>query len=478
MLFNSIDFAIFFPIMYVIYWSINKTRLNIQNIFIVFSSYFFYACWDYRFLSLIIFSTIIDYFSALKIVSEKNQNKRKLILYVSIFSNLGILFFFKYFGFFIENFQSVFSFFGAKVNISSLNIILPVGVSFYTFQTLSYTIDVYRKNILPTRDFISFSAFVSFFPQLVAGPIERATNLLPQFYERRKFNFDQSVDGFRQILWGLFKKVVVADQCALVVNTIFDGYTEYSGSTLIIGAIFFSFQIYCDFSGYSDIAIGLSRLLGFNLKNNFSFPYFSRDVAEFWRRWHISLTTWFRDYVYIPLGGSNVNKYFKMRNVFIIFIISGLWHGANWTFIIWGLINAVFFIPLLLLKRNRNNISVIDKNKFNIRDFINILLTFSIITFGWIFFRSPNITIAYQYIVKIFTLSTFGIPEIFPSVTILFILFLLVTEWNSRSNNHALENISLKFSFFPRYLIYMFLSYSILLNMKFHESTEFIYFQF
>lgn len=478
MLFNSIDFAIFFPIMYVIYWSINKTRLNIQNIFIVFSSYFFYACWDYRFLSLIIFSTIIDYISALKIASEKKQNKRKLILYVSVFSNLGILFFFKYFGFFIENFQSVFSFFGAKVNISSLNIILPVGVSFYTFQTLSYTIDVYRKNILPTRDFISFSAFVSFFPQLVAGPIERATNLLPQFYERRKFNFDQSIDGFRQILWGLFKKVVVADQCALVVNTIFDGYTEYSGSTLIIGAIFFSFQIYGDFSGYSDIAIGVSRLLGFNLKKNFSFPYFSRDIAEFWRRWHISLTTWFRDYVYIPLGGSNGNKYFKIRNVFIIFIISGFWHGANWTFIIWGLINAVFFIPLLLLKRNRNNISVIDKKKLNIRDLINMLLTFSIITLGWIFFRSPNITIAYEYIVKIFTLSTFGTPEIFPSVTILFILFLLVTEWNSRSNNHALEKISLKLSFFQRYLIYMFLSYSILLNMKFHDSTEFIYFQF
>ena len=478
MLFNSVDFAIFFPIMYVIYWSINKTRLNIQNIFIVFSSYFFYACWDYRFLSLIILSTIIDYFSALKIASEKNQNKRKLILYVSVFSNLGILFFFKYFGFFIENFQAVFSFFGAKVNISSLNIILPVGVSFYTFQTLSYTIDVYRKNILPTRDFISFSAFVSFFPQLVAGPIERATNLLPQFYERRKFNFDQSVDGFRQILWGLFKKVVVADQCALVVNTIFDGYTEYSGSTLIIGAIFFSFQIYGDFSGYSDIAIGVSRLLGFNLKKNFSFPYFSRDIAEFWRRWHMSLTTWFRDYVYIPLGGSNGNKYFKIRNVFIIFIISGFWHGANWTFIIWGLINAVFFIPLLLLKRNRNNISVIEKNKFSIRDLINILLTFSIITFGWIFFRSPNITIAYEYIIKIFTLSTFGIPEVLPSITILFILFLLVTEWNSRSNNHALENISIKLPFLPRYLIYMFLSYSILLNMKFHESTDFIYFQF
>lgn len=259
--------------------------------------------------------------------------------------------------------MSAFSFFGKEINTGSLNIILPVGISFYTFQTLSYTIDVYKRNLEPTKDFIAFSAFVSFFPQLVAGPIERATNLLPQFYTQRKFDYAKAVDGMRQILWGLFKKIVIADNCAEFANQIFNNSESMNGSALVMGAVFFTFQIYGDFSGYSDIAIGTSRLFGFNLMRNFAFPYFSRDMAEFWRRWHISLSTWFRDYLYIPLGGSRGSTWMKVRNTFIIFIVSGFWHGANWTFIIWGALNAFYFLPLLLAKRNRNHLGVIAEGR-------------------------------------------------------------------------------------------------------------------
>jgi alginate O-acetyltransferase complex protein AlgI len=323
MLFNSLDFAIFLPLVFSLYWFVINKNLKFQNLLLVISSYIFYGWWDYRFLSLIFFSTIVDYFVGRKLQNEENRSKRKLLLYCSIIVNLGFLGVFKYYNFFLENFISAFSFFGQEIQGNSLNIILPVGISFYTFQTLSYTIDVYKRKLEPTRDFISFSAFVSFFPQLVAGPIERATNLLPQFYEKRTFNYNNAVDGMRQILWGLFKKIVIADNCAEYANLIFNNSTDYSGITLVLGAIFFTFQIYCDFSGYSDIAIGTSRLFGFNLKQNFAFPYFSRDIAEFWRRWHISLSTWFRDYLYIPLGGSRGSVSMRIRNIFIIFIVSG-----------------------------------------------------------------------------------------------------------------------------------------------------------
>ena len=295
MLFNSIDFAIFLPIVFILYWFVTNKNLRLQNLLIVTASYVFYGWWDWRFLSLIIFSTIVDYSVGLKLKTEENQIKRKALLWTSILINLGFLGFFKYCNFFLDNFISTFSFFGAEIKANSLNIILPVGISFYTFQTLSYTIDVYKRKLVPTKDFIAFSAFVSFFPQLVAGPIERATNLLPQFYNKRNFDYSKAADGMRQILWGLFKKVVIADNCAEYANLIFNNSTDYSGSTLVLGAIFFTFQIYGDFSGYSDIAIGTSRLFGFDLMQNFNFPYFSRDIAEFWRRWHISLSTWFRD---------------------------------------------------------------------------------------------------------------------------------------------------------------------------------------
>jgi len=325
MLFNSIEFAIFLPIVFILYWFVTNRDLRVQNLLLLVASYVFYGWWDYRFLSLIVFSSIVDYSIGLQMSKTDAQNKRKLLLFASLCVNLGLLGFFKYYNFFIDSFVDAFTFFGHSINPDRLNIILPVGISFYTFQTLSYTIDVYKRKLEPTKDILSFFAFVSFFPQLVAGPIERATNL----------------DGMRQILWGLFKKVAIADNCAVFVNLIFANSADHSGSTLFIGAILFAFQIYCDFSGYSDIAIGTARLFGFNLMKNFAFPYFSRDIAEFWRRWHISLSTWFRDYLYIPLGGSRGSNYVKIRNTFIIFIVSGFWHGANWTFIVWGFLNAL-----------------------------------------------------------------------------------------------------------------------------------------
>ena len=486
MLFNSLDFAVFLPIVFLLYWYVVKNNLKFQNTLIVLASYVFYGWWDWRFLSLIISSTIVDYFVGRKLNEEKKIPNRKILLATSIIVNLGFLGFFKYYNFFLENFMDAFSLFGFQINANSLNIILPVGISFYTFQTLSYTIDVYRKKLEPTKDFIAFSAFVCFFPQLVAGPIERATNLLPQFYKKRIFEYDKAVDGMRQILWGLFKKIVIADNCAEFANQIFNNSHEMNGSTLVIGAIFFTFQIYGDFSGYSDIAIGTSKLFGFDLKQNFATPYFSRDIAEFWRRWHISLSTWFRDYLYIPLGGSRGGTYMKIRNTFVIFLVSGFWHGANWTFIFWGAINAVYFLPLLLTKNNRNNIEVVAYNKSlpSIKELFQIFSTFTLTVFAWIFFRAENISHAFDYINSIFSNSLFinpindlwrvntGFLIVF---TILCVFFLLIVEWYNRKSLHGL-NLDFIKNKYLRWLIY----YSIIILIFFMNTTqqEFIYFQF
>lgn len=387
MLFNSFDFAVFLPIVFFLYWFVTNKNLKLQNLLIVFASYLFYGWWDYRFLSLIVFSSLVDFFIGKALGRTEGQYKRKVLLWCSISVNLGFLVFFKYYNFFLDNFKSAFSFFGHEFDGYTLNIILPVGISFYTFQTLSYTIDVYRKQLEPTKNIIAFLAFVSFFPQLVAGPIERASNLLPQFYTNRKFSYKNAVNGTRQILWGLFKKVVIADQCAEYVNLIFDNSAEYGGITLVLGAFLFAFQIYGDFSGYSDIAIGTSKLFGFDLMQNFAYPYFSRDIAEFWRRWHISLSTWFRDYLYIPLGGSRGGLWMKIRNTFIIFLVSGFWHGANWTFIVWGGLNALYFLPLLLAKKNRSNIDVVAKDsKFpSLKEIGQIVITFLLTILAWVF---------------------------------------------------------------------------------------------
>lgn len=477
MLFNSLDFAIFLPIVFFLYWFLLNRNLKLQNLLLLISSYIFYGWWDWKFLLLIIFSSFVDYSIGVGLSKTDTRSRRKLLLYTSIVINLGFLGFFKYYNFFIDSFVEAFSFFGSKISISSLNIILPVGISFYTFQTLSYTIDVYKKKLEPTNNIISFFAFVSFFPQLVAGPIERASNLLPQFYKKRVFVYDKAVDGMRQMLWGLFKKVVVADNCAVIVNDIFNNYTDYSGSTLLLGAFLFAFQIYGDFSGYSDIAIGVSRLFGFNLMQNFAFPYFSRDIAEFWRRWHISLSTWFRDYLYIPLGGSRGGMYQKIRNVFIIFLVSGFWHGANWTFIVWGALNALYFLPLMLQNKNRVNTDIVANNKLfpSLRELFQLLTTFFLTCIAWVFFRSVSVTAAFVYLKQIFSLSIISMPDIFPLKVLIIIALMLFIEWFGRSNKYALAFLTSKRIYFRWSVYYLIL---VIIFLFKSEQQEFIYFQF
>ena len=464
------------------YWFVTQRNLKIQNLLIVASSYLFYGWWDWRFLSLILFSTVVDYLVGRGLANTEHRSKRKLLLWTSILVNLGFLGFFKYYNFFLDNLITAFTFFGNPISANSLHIILPVGISFYTFQTLSYSIDVYRKKLEPTKDFIAFSAFVSFFPQLVAGPIERATNLLPQFYKKREFSYTQSVDGLRQILWGLFKKMVIADNCAEFANLVFNNSNDYSGSTLLLGAIFFAFQIYGDFSGYSDIAIGTSKLFGFQLMKNFSFPYFSRDIAEFWRRWHISLSTWFRDYLYIPIGGSKGTIWKVLRNTFVIFMVSGFWHGANWTFIAWGTLNAIYFVPLLITKKNRHNIEIVAKGKYlpTLKEFFQISLTFGLTVLAWIFFRAENITHAFTYLSKIFSKSLFTYPKIFELensiTTIVLVAIFIILEWMGRENHYALEKMGLSWRSPFRYAFY----YALILAIFWFGGKEqqFIYFQF
>ncbi len=481
MLFNSIDFAIFLPIVFALYWLL-KDHLKLQNLFVVFASYVFYGWWDWRFLSLILFSTLVDYLVGIKLENSSSKKARKALLFLSLVTNLGLLGFFKYYNFFLDNFTAAFSFFGTPINGDSLDIVLPVGISFYTFQTLSYTIDIYRNNLKPTRDFISFAAFVSFFPQLVAGPIERAVHLLPQFFKKRVFNYGLAVDGCRQILWGLFKKVVIADNCAYYVNMIFDNPGQHSGSTLLLGSVLFAFQIYGDFSGYSDIAIGVSRLFGFDLMKNFAFPYFSRDIAEFWRRWHISLSTWFRDYLYIPLGGSKGSKWFQIRNIMIIFVVSGFWHGANWTFIVWGALNALYFLPLMILGKNRKNLDTAGEGQLfpGLKTVLSIALTFLLTCLAWIFFRSESIAHAMDYYGHMLNMDLFSIPFtkdfLFLKVLLLLILIFTLVEWQGRTDEFAIQKMFGLKSRTLRWVTYFSIAFTILLLAG--KQEEFIYFQF
>ena len=483
MLFNTLDFAIFLPVVFFLYWFVTAKNLKLQNFLVLIASYVFYGWWDWRFLGLIAFSTILDYLIGISLSQTNSQQKQKLLLYCSIFVNIGFLAVFKYFNFFIENFENAFSFFGYQFQGYSLNIILPVGISFYTFQTLSYTIDVYKGKLKPTRNFIAFGAFVSFFPQLVAGPIERAKHLLPQFFKERKFEYESAKNGLRQILWGLFKKMVIADNCAEYVNIAFSSYETQPASVLFLGAVLFAFQIYGDFSGYSDIAIGTARLFGFNLKQNFAYPYFSRDIAEFWRRWHISLSTWFRDYVYIPLGGSQVSKALQIRNVFIVFLVSGFWHGANWTFIIWGALNALYFMPLLLLKRNRKHSNTVAEYNIlpTLREILGILGTFILTTLGWIFFRAATVTQAIEYIELLFSPTILIVPKLLTTIStvvlLLLIVFLMSVEWLGRKDLFALANLHKRYPVYLRWLFYSFIIFLLGMFMNTNESP-FIYFQF
>ncbi len=472
MLFNSLSFAVFLPIVFAIYWAL-RNSLRYQNIMLLLASYFFYGWWDVRFLGLIVASTVVDYLLGQHLATATKVSKRKLLLTASMLFNLGLLGVFKYYNFFIGNFTEIANSIGFHTNPILLKIALPVGISFYTFQTMSYTIDIYRKQLEPTKDFIAFAAFVGYFPQLVAGPIERASNLLPQISTNRSFNYQKAVDGMRQALWGFFKKVVIADAVAPLVDQVFSDPNGFSSIALITGALLFSVQIYCDFSGYSDIAIGVSKLFGIDLMQNFKTPYFSRDIAEFWRRWHISLSTWFRDYLYIPLGGSRGSTAFKVRNTFAIFLVSGFWHGANWTFIIWGLINALLFLPLLLAKRNRSNL-----NDPKIRDLHRILLTFSITTIAWIFFRAESLSHAIDYIQNITQLNTGKALSIKPSLMV-YIALLFSGDWIGRKHDFALNFLSkgvFAKSFLLRLIVYLSLAYLILLYIGGQQS--FIYFQF
>lgn len=517
MLFNSLEFALFLPIVFLIYWAIGYAHINdslklrLQNAFVVVASYVFYGWWDWRFLLLIAFTSFCSWGSGLLIGNGERTNGewRKFWMVTNIVLNLGILAVFKYYDFFVREFGQLF---GIDTNSLLLKIILPVGISFYTFQALSYSIDVYRQKIEPTKDIVAFFAFISFFPQLVAGPIERATNLLPQFLNKRTFSYDQATDGMRQILWGLFKKIVVADNCATYVDQVWSTYDTQSGSTLLLAAILFTFQIYGDFSGYSDIAIGTAKLFGIKLMRNFNNPYFSRDIAEFWRRWHISLTTWFRDYVYIPLGGSRItppqpspqgrecfrtklynrnpslyNKLYITRNTFVIFLLSGFWHGANWTFIAWGAYHAILFLPLILLGKNRKYTNQVAEGRLlpTWRECLQILVTFALVVIGWIIFRAPGMPSFIHYIDGMFDMSLFAKPKWFGKwqflATCVFILAMLLVEWLQRNSDLCLNlSASIKNKRLRRSAYYAIILL-LLFCMYFYNTgklEQFIYFQF
>ncbi len=478
MLFNSIYFAFFLVIVYSLYWFLFNKRLSVQNCLLLVASYVFYGFWDWRFLLLLCLSTIIDYGFGIAIYNT--EKRKKLFLWLSIVNNLGILGVFKYYDFFATSFAAFLNYFGFHANPGLLNIALPVGISFYTFHGLSYVFDIYRNKILPEKNFINYAVFVCFFPLLVAGPIERAWHFLPQIKQERKFSYRKSVQGLQLMLWGFFKKIVIADSLSPIVHSIFRDNANQPGFFLITGVIYFSIQIYCDFSGYTDIARGTAKLFGFELLINFRFPYFSRDIAEFWRRWHISLSSWFRDYLYIPLGGSKEGTKKAVINILIVFLFSGLWHGAHWTFIVWGLLHALYFLPLLLLKKNRDNTGPLAPHSFlpSLRETLNILWTYILVCFAWIFFRADNMTQAFQYIKGIFTHPFYATESFDPPMYYLpFIIgIFFFVEWLCR--NHDIEFFFFKFKkSYTRHAVYLFILFIIVVFGSFRENT-FIYFQF
>lgn len=488
MLFNSLEFLVFLPVVFFLYWSFFNKREIRRNLFLIAVSYLFYGWWDWRFLFLIIGSSFLDFYVGRAIDISNSTKKRKRLLFISLVFNLGALAIFKYFNFFIEEFAIMSQALGIRVNEFSINVILPVGISFYTFQTLSYTIDIYKRKIKHTDSLFAFFAYVSFFPQLVAGPIERAKSLLPQFSQKKEINYPIMVDGFRQILWGFFKKVVIADNLAPNVNYIFENYSTLPSSMLLLGVLFFAFQIYADFSGYSDIAIGTAKLFGFDLMTNFANPYFSRNIREFWSRWHISLSTWFRDYVYIPLGGSRVSKVRQAFNIIVTFTISGLWHGANLTFVIWGTLHGLYYLPSIIFKTKKHKKIVAYKRLFpSITEVLQIIATFIVVIVTWVFFRSKTVTGAFHYIFLLADISNFGniYKEVYlmtrnlDYIHVFVIVFtlpgMIVIEWFQRKKTHSFDIKYL--SKYHRWLLYFIITMSIILLGNFNN-TEFIYFQF
>ena len=476
MQFNSLVFLIFLPVVFLLYWQVFKS-VRWRNLLIVVASYVFYGWWDWRFLGLIAFTSLFSYVCGL--LTEyygERQRLQRIVCAMCIAVNLLILGVFKYYNFFADSLCALLGLFGWQADWATLNVVLPVGISFYTFQALSYTIDVYCSRICACHDVVSFLAYISFFPQLVAGPIERASRLLPQFHQERHFSYADAVDGCRQMLWGFFKKMVVADNCATVVNAVWGNYHSQSSVVFAIGAVLFSFQIYCDFSGYSDIAIGCARLFGIRLMRNFDFPYFAHDIADFWRRWHISLMTWLRDYVYIPLGGSREGNKRTVRNIFVVWGISGLWHGANWTFVCWGLYHA-----LLLALYRQTGAWLRGK-------VLPVLSTFFFVAIGWVIFRAPTLTDAYSYLTTMFSLSQLDIRQAMSQLaacqsalafSVIGIIFMLSCEWRHRHCQHALQFPSN--SIFVRYTSLRYACYVLLsmFTIAFAGSqSEFIYFQF
>ena len=487
MLFNSIQFAIFLPIVFLLYWFVfdrfiskSKHQLQLQNIFIVVSSYVFYGWWDWRFLLLIAFTSFCSWGSGVLTGNAQTKKRAKTWMWLNIILNLGILALFKYYDFFVVEFAQLFH---LPTEGLLMKVILPVGISFYTFQALSYSIDIYRGKIEPTKDIVAFFAFISFFPQLVAGPIERASNLLPQFLKKREFNYDTAMEGMRQILWGLFKKLLIANNCAYAVDSVFylHSRTTIPGSDLLLAAILFSFQIYADFSGYSDIAIGTAKLFGIKLSRNFNNPYFSRNVSEFWRRWHISLMSWFRDYVYIPLGGNQGSKLRTIINVFVVFLLSGMWHGANWTFIVWGLYHAALFLPTVLMgKKSQSDIVAKGHILPSLKEMGQMFFTFCLVLFGWILFRSESISDFVQYCEEMCQMGTlracyrlFIQSDIWPKMV--FIIIMLVVEWLQRDKEHGL--VLDKMKPWLRWVI-CFMIVLMISCFTDNEIGSFIYFQF
>lgn len=478
MLFNSLSFAVFLPVVFALYWFLANRNFKLQNLLLLASSFFFYACWDFRFLFLLMFSILLDYFTGIKMHEATRPSAKKFWFWLSISVNLGFLSVFKYYNFFVESMADGLAQLGISAHFATLNVILPVGISFYTFHGLSYVIDIYKEKIKPEKNFIDYAVFVSFFPLLVAGPIERATHLLPQIQRKREFDYNQAVDGLRQILWGLFKKLVIADNCAAFANEVFANSPIHSGSTHLVGAIFFTLQIYGDFSGYSDIALGTARLFGIELLRNFAFPFFSRDISEFWRRWHISLSSWFKDYLYIPLGGSKGGMWIKIRNTFIIFLVSGFWHGANWTFIIWGLLNAIYILPSIIWQTNRNHIEIVAKGKIfaSAKETGQIIQTFGLTVLAFVFFRANSVTDAFQFLGRIFSGSLFTKPEGIRNELVWLILVFLTIEWMGRENKYAIEKLGFNW---PNALRISFYYAILLVTFMFAGSAQnFIYFQF
>lgn len=484
MLFNSPEYALFLPLVLLLYWALARSY-RAQNALLLAASYLFYGWWDWRFLGLLIATSLVDFFVALGIERAPQRRTQRMILVASIAANLGTLGFFKYYNFFIDSLTTAFASIGVQVHASTLQVILPVGVSFYTFQALTYTIGVYRGTVKPTRDLMTFLSYVAFFPQLVAGPIERAQHILPQFLAPRSIDAGRVASGLRQIAWGLFCKLVVADNCAVIVNVIF-AQESVGGSVALLGAFFFAFQIYADFSGYTHIALGSARLMGFDLLQNFATPYFSQTIGEFWKRWHISLSTWFRDYVYIPLGGSRAGKWRQARNILVTFTISGLWHGANGTFLVWGFLHGLYYLPSIWmgepLARWAAAMSTPVRHAVAL---LRTLRTFFLVMVAWIFFRAEDIPKALDFLRSIFSASLFSSPfatlrslDTLGSAVIACaaIAALLALEWVQRDKRFALEIES-------RPTAYRWLAYACIIGMivtlRYTGSAlDFIYFQF